>query len=155
MTDAMSMSDDLYLVNSGENREQRIGGVDSGANPVEVDAGMPGDDAGLSFESYRFDAVGEIELVRGQVGIDLLLAQNRRSLVGMRQAGVGFDVVELALHTGEFRRGGGSGCGASDERTSQQGNGEYESRFHDDVSQLFLRTLLASGNVRTTQSLRE
>src|SRR5215469_14181814 len=137
MTDAMSMSDDLYLVNSGENREQRIGGVDSGANPVEVDAGMTGDHAGLSFESYRFDAVGEIELIRCQVGIDLLLAQNRWGLIGMRQAGVGFDVVELALDAGKFGRGGGCGCSPSDERTSQQGNGEYESRFHDDVSQTF------------------
>src|SRR5215469_11345753 len=128
MTDAAGMSDDLYLVNPGESREQRIGGVDSGANPVEVDAGMTGDNAGLSFEGYRFDAVGEIELVRCQVGIDLLFAQNRRGLVGMRQAGVGFDVVELALHAGEFGRGGGCpGC-PSDERTSQQGKGEYESR---------------------------
>src|SRR5215469_2484606 len=72
VADAVGMSDDLDLVNAGKNRQQRIGGVDSGANAVKVDPGTAGDHPGLAFESYRFDAVGESELVRCQVRIDLL-----------------------------------------------------------------------------------
>src|SRR5215472_4853660 len=116
MPNAVGMGDDFYIVNTGENCEQRIGGMDSGADTVEVDAGVTGDDAGLSSKSHRFDAVGQNDLVGCQVRIDLLLAENRRGLVGTRPAGVGIDVVELALQTGDFGRGA-RGPGPGDERT--------------------------------------
>ncbi len=116
---AMSIGDNLDVVHSAEDRQQRVGGVAALLEAVEIDVGEAGDDAGSAVQEDGLDAGGELDASGGEVGVGFGLSENGGALVGMREAAVLVDVLELAIHIGDesvVRRGAGLGKRTGEEK---------------------------------------